>query len=117
MHLSTRHAKRQWIVGDSFIKGSVQQEVHRRNWRLVSRDETLAEVSNKVVVRRLRPLPRHDAEGVLEPLLHLKTRVGGEDALHRRLRDLLREESSVVNACPDGADPDLWLGVRTERER
>src|SRR5262249_27359632 len=64
----------------SFIERSVRQEVHRRNWRLVPPDETLAEVSKKVLVGRLRALPCDVAEAVPEPVLHLETGVGSENA-------------------------------------
>src|SRR5215468_8241408 len=102
---------------ESFIERSVRQEVHRRNWRLVPRDETLAEVSKKVLVGRLRTLPCDVAETVPQPLLHLETGIGSEDARHRPLRDLLGEEAGVVDAGADGADPHLRLCVGTDGER
>src|SRR5262249_26700378 len=102
---------------DSFIERSIRQEVHRRNWRLVPLDETLAEVSKKVLVGRLRALPCDFAEAVLQPMLHLETGIGSENARHRPLRNLLGEEAGVVDTGTDGADPHLWLCVGTDRER
>src|SRR5215470_596495 len=102
---------------DSFIERSVRQEVHRRNWRLVPRDETLAEISKKVLVGRLRALPCDVAEGVPQPTLHLETGIGSENARHCPLRDLLGEEAGIVDAGADGADPRLWLCMGTDGER
>src|SRR5690348_1669557 len=89
----------------SLIERGVREQVDRRHGRPVARNEALAEVSNEVLVGRLRSLPRDGAEAVLQLLLHLEPREAGENARHGSLRNPVREESGVVDAGSDGADP------------
>src|SRR4029453_8320791 len=105
-----------WRVG-SFIERSVLEQVHGRDRRFVPSDEALTEVSNEVVVGGLWPRPRDAAKAVLQLALHLEPGEGGENAPHGPPGDLSVENACVVDARSDGADPDLSLGVRAERER
>src|SRR5262249_29120094 len=78
--------------------------------------KTLAEIPNEIVVRRLRPCSRHIAKALLELLLHLKARKGGENACRARRWNSLVEQSGVVCTRPRRTDADLRLCVRADRQ-
>ena len=61
--------------------------------------------------------PARSAEAFPHLTLHLQTGKFGENARHGPLGDSIGEESSEVDTRPDSADPDLRLGVGTDRER
>ena len=102
---------------DSLVERSVREQIHRRKWRLVALDETLAEVSNEVLVGGLWPRSCDAAQALLQLALHLKLGERGENARHDVLRDSLGEEPGVVETRSGGADPGLWLGVGADRQR
>src|SRR5689334_13456273 len=97
------------------LKRRVHQQIDGRYHRLVTRDEALAEIAQKIVVTRLRLCDYEVTARLGEFVFHLETRKCSEDFGHFCWRDQVEAEPAIVEPYAHGAQSHFRLLVERDR--